>query len=149
MLIIAWKWNFSVPTKGKSQNNLGTFSSIDINEIESPSFCTGMVIEVNPEEQITTQQLPNISASATAGYLGDALVLDKNFSKVMTLDVPHFGNSFAVQASLLLFKGGLVKKSIEAATIKEKLAELDLVKDQQSIKFLVISNYLNVCRLAN
>ena len=33
--------------------------------------------------------------------------------------------------------------------IREQLAELDEVKDQQSIKFLVISNYLDLCKLIN
>ena len=95
------------------------------------------------------QQLPNITASASAGYLGDVLFLDKNFSKVRTLDMPHFGNSYAVQASELLYKGGLIKKSVEATQIKTQLAELDLVKDQQAVKFLVISNYLDIYKLHN
>ena len=95
------------------------------------------------------QQLPNVAASATAGYIGDVLILDKDFTKVTTKDMPHFGNSYAVQASQLLYKGGLVKKSIELMGIREQLAELDEVKDQQSIKFLVISNYLDLCKLIN
>lgn len=95
------------------------------------------------------QQLPNAGASATAGYIGDVLILDKDFTKVTTKDMPHFGNSYAVQASQLLYKGGLVKKSIELMGIREQLAELDEVKDQQSIKFLVISNYLDLCKLIN
>lgn len=95
------------------------------------------------------QQLPNAAASATAGYIGDVLILDKDFTKVTTKDMPHFGNSYAVQASQLLYKGGLVKKSIELMGIREQLAELDEVKDQQSIKFLVISNYLDLCKLIN
>lgn len=95
------------------------------------------------------QQLPNATASATAGYIGDVLILDKDFTKVTTKDTPHFGNSYAVQASQLLYKGGLVKKSIELMGIREQLAELDEVKDQQSIKFLVISNYLDLCKLIN
>ena len=95
------------------------------------------------------QQLPNATASATAGYIGDVLILDKDFTKVTTKDMPHFGNSYAVQASQLLYKGGLVKKSIELMGIREQLTELDEVKDQQSIKFLVISNYLDLCKLIN
>lgn len=53
----------------------------------------------------------------------------KDFTKVTTKDMPHFGNSYAVQASQLLYKGGLVKKSIELMGIREQLAELDEVKD--------------------
>lgn len=95
------------------------------------------------------QQLPTIGVSATAAYIGDALILDRDFSKVMTKDMPHFGNSYAIQAFELLYKGGAIRKSIELAEIGEQLAELDWVNDQQSIKFLVISNYLDLYKLLN
>ncbi|WP_353159033.1 TolC family protein [Myroides odoratus] len=95
------------------------------------------------------QQVPTIGLTATAAYLGDAVILDRDFSKVMTRDMPHFGNSYAIQASELLYKGGAIRKSIELAEIGEQLAELDWVSDQQSIKFLVISNYLDLYKLLN
>lgn len=95
------------------------------------------------------QRLPNLAFTANASYIGDALILDKDFSKVMTKDMPHFGNSYALQASELLFKGGAINKNIELAQIGEQLASLDLVQDQQSIKFLVVSNYLDMYKLVN
>ncbi|MDM1371552.1 TolC family protein [Myroides marinus] len=95
------------------------------------------------------QRLPNLAFTANASYIGDALILDKDFSKVMTKDMPHFGNSYALQASELLFKGGAINKNIELAKIGEQLASLDLVQDQQSIKFLVVSNYLDMYKLVH
>ena len=73
---------------------------------------------------------------------GNALILDKDLSKVATINMPHFGNTYSVQASELIFKGGLVKKSIEISALREQLAELDHEKDAQNIKFLVMSTYL-------
>lgn len=81
--------------------------------------------------------------------LGDALILDKDFSKVATVNMPHFGNSYSVQASELIFKGGLVKKSIELSELREQLAELDHEKDAQNIKFLVMSTYLDIQKIIN
>jgi outer membrane protein len=98
---------------------------------------------------VELQKLPTITASANAFYLGDALILDKNFSKLATLSMPHFGNTYGVQASELIFKGGIVNKSIEIAELRQQLAELDLEKDQQNIKFLVISNYLDIYKIIN
>ncbi len=95
------------------------------------------------------QQLPSVDASANAFFIGDALVIDKDFSETMTIKMPHFGNTFAVQAKELIFKGGLVKKSLEAADLKTQLAELDLQNNQQNVKFLVISNYLDMLKLQN
>ena len=59
----------------------------------------------------------------------------------------HFGNTFGVEAKELIFKGGLIKKSLEAADLKTQLAELDLNANQQNVKFLVISNYLDMMKL--
>lgn len=98
---------------------------------------------------VALQKLPTITASANAFYLGDALILDKDFSKVATLQMPHFGNTYGVQASELIFKGGLVKKSIEMSELRVQLTELDFEKDQQNIKFLVISNYLDIYKIIN
>lgn len=96
-----------------------------------------------------SQQLPTISFSASAFYLGDALVLDKDWSKVQSVDMPHFGNTFGLQASQSLYNGGVIKNSIELAELQEQLSELDLASDEQDIKFLIISNYLDIYNLTN
>ena len=104
------------------------------------------------EEQIRiskSQLLPSIGFSANAFYLGDALVLDTDWSKVQTVAMPNFGNSFGLQASQLLYKGGVIKKSIEMSELQKQLAELDLASNEQDIKFLVISNYLDIYKLIN
>ncbi|MDV4102798.1 hypothetical protein CMT19_17305 [Elizabethkingia anophelis] len=95
------------------------------------------------------QQLPTITASTSQFYLGNALIIDKDFSNSTHVAMPHYGSSYGVQASQLIFKGGLVKKSIEMAGLREQLAELDLEKNQQDVKFLVLSNYLDVYKLKN
>lgn len=95
------------------------------------------------------QKLPNIKFDASAFYLSDALILDGDWSKVTTAEMPHFGNNFGIQATQLVYKGGLVKKNIEAEELQVQLGELDLEKDNQAIKFLVISNYLDLIKLQN
>jgi len=100
-------------------------------------------------EVVRLQQLPSVSASAKAFYQGDVLILDKNLSKLATVAMPHFGNSLSVQASELIFKGGLVQKSIQLASLSEQLATLDLQRDRQNIKLLIISNYLDLYKLNN
>ncbi|CAM3489169.1 TolC family protein [Elizabethkingia occulta] len=95
------------------------------------------------------QKLPTITASTSQFYLGNALIIDKDFSNSTNVAMPHYGSSYGVQASQLIFKGGLVKKSIEMAGLREQLAALDLEKNQQDVKFLVLSNYLDVYKLKN
>lgn len=95
------------------------------------------------------QKLPTITASTSQFYLGDAVAIDKDFSNSTNVPMPHYGSSYAVQATQLIFKGGLVNKSIEMAGLREQLSELDLEKNKQDVKFLVISNYLDVYKIIN
>lgn len=95
------------------------------------------------------QKLPNITASTSQFYLGDAVAIDKDFSSSTHIPMPHYGSSYAVQATQLIFKGGLVTKSVEMAGLREQLSELDLEKNKLDVKFLVISNYLDVYKMVN
>lgn len=95
------------------------------------------------------QKLPTITASTSQFYLGNAIAIDKDFSNSTTIPMPHYGSSYAVQATQLIFKGGLVNKSIELAGLREQLSELDLEKNKQDVKFLVISNYLDIYKIIN
>ena len=108
-------------------------------------------VQVSEQQVVISklQQLPTLSFSANASYLGDVLVLDTDWSKLQSVDMPHFGNSFALQASQMLYKGGVIRKSIEIAELQQQLAELNLASDEQDIKFLIISNYLDICKLIN
>ncbi|MCW1962754.1 TolC family protein [Chryseobacterium viscerum] len=98
---------------------------------------------------VKLQKLPTITASTSQFYLGDAVAIDKDFSNSTNVPMPHYGSSYAVQATQLIFKGGLVNKSIEMAGLREQLSELDLEKNKQDVKFLVISNYLDVYKIIN
>ncbi|UEQ76732.1 TolC family protein [Chryseobacterium arthrosphaerae] len=98
---------------------------------------------------VKLQKLPTITASTSQFYLGDAVAIDKDFSNSTKIPMPHYGSSYAVQATQLIFKGGLVNKSVEMAGLREQLSELDLEKNKQDVKFLVISNYLDVYKIIN
>ena len=95
------------------------------------------------------QKLPSITASTSQFFLGNALIIDKDFSNSTKVDMPHYGSTYAVQAQQLIFKGGLVNKSIEMSELREQLAALDVEKDVQSVRFLVMSNYLDIYKLLN
>src|SRR4051812_37092636 len=95
------------------------------------------------------QQMPTLSTSVSAGYLGNALIIDKDFSKTTTVPMPHFANSFGLQASQLIFKGNVVRNSIAAASLQEQLATLYLERNTQDMKLLVAGNYFDLYRLYN
>lgn len=95
------------------------------------------------------QKLPTITASTSQFYLGNVIAIDKDLSNSTTIPMPHYGSSYGVQATQLIFKGGLLNKSIELAGLREQLSELDLESRKQDIKFLVISNYLDIYKILN
>lgn len=100
-------------------------------------------------EVVKLQKLPSVTASTSQFYLGNAVAIDKDFSSATKIEMPHYGSSYAVQATQLIFKGGLVNRSIELAGLREQLSGLDFEKNRQDIKFLVISNYLDVYKIVN
>lgn len=110
---------------------------------------TKVALEVDKVKDEKLNQLPTITFSADAFYMSNAILLSPNFKKEGSFTMPHFGNNYALQASQLVFKGGVLKKSVEMAELQAQLAELDLSKDEQDIKFLVISNYLDIYKILN
>lgn len=94
-------------------------------------------------------QLPNITAGLQGYYIGDGLIIDKDFSNSTNVDMPHFGNTFSVDASELIWKGGTVRNSIRSQSLREELAELNYQNNEQAIKLLVLGYYLDLYKLLN
>jgi len=110
---------------------------------------SGLGIAKQGVEVAKNQRLPSVSTSLTAGYVGDALLIEKDFSKSTRVPMPHFANSFALEASQLIFNGNAVNNTIASASLQEQLAELDLEEDKLDIKLLVASNYFDLYKLYN
>ena len=95
------------------------------------------------------QKLPTITASMSQFYLGNSYIIQKDFSDVMTVKLPHYGSSYGVQASQLIYKGGLINKSIEVAGLQEQITEFDYLKDQQDVKLNAINYLLEINKINN
>ena len=96
-----------------------------------------------------TLRNPVLTASANASYLGDVTIFDKHFSNKTNIPMPHFGNSFAAQASQLVFKGGAVKNNIAISNLQEQLAQLGYEKNSLDVKILLAGTYFDLFRLYN
>ena len=95
------------------------------------------------------QRLPEIGVSLSASYLGNGQIWDRDFSNGMTIDMPHFGNNFALEAQQVIYAGGAISSGIKQAELSKSLAELDLQKNVQEIRFLLVGHYLNLYKLDN
>ena len=95
------------------------------------------------------QRLPDVNVSLSASYLGNGKIWDRDFGNAMTVDMPHFGNNFAIEAQQVIYAGGAISSGIRQAELGKQLAELDLQKDIQKMRFLLLGHYLNLYKLDN
>ena len=95
------------------------------------------------------QRLPDVSVSLSASYLGNGKLWDRDFGNATTIDMPHFGNNFALEAQQVIYAGGAISSGIRQAELGKLLAELDLQKNVQDVRFLLVGHYLNLYKLDN
>ena len=113
-----------------------------------------------------TALLPSVEFSVQGSYTGNAVLLSRGFSASGTTEyivpglgpqqvpngkqpTPHWGNSFTVQASQVIYAGGAIRSGIEIAKLGHQLAELDVEKNRQEVRFLLTGYYLDLYKLKN
>ena len=110
--------------------------------------------------------LPSVEFGVQGSYTGNAFLMSRGFSTNGTTEyivpglgpqqvqngkqpTPHWGNSFTAQASQVIYTGGAISSGIEMAKLGRQLAELDVEKNRQEVRFLLTGYYLDLCKLQN
>ena len=110
--------------------------------------------------------LPSVDLSLQGSYTGNAFMLSRGFSGNGTTDyivpgvgtvpvangkqdTPHWGNSFTAQVSQVVYAGGAIRSGIRIAELGKEMAELDVEKNRQEVRFLLTGYYLDLCKLDN
>lgn len=110
--------------------------------------------------------LPSMDLSLQGSYTGNAFMLSRGFSGNGTTDyivpgvgiipvkngkqdTPHWGNSFTAQISQIVYAGGAIRSGIRMAELSKEMAELDVEKNRQDVRFLLTGYYLDLCKLNN
>lgn len=110
--------------------------------------------------------LPSVELSVQGSYTGNAFLMSRGFSTSGTTEyivpglgpqqvqngkqpTPHWGNSFTARATQVIYAGGAIRSSIEMAKLGHRLAELDVEKNRQEVRFLITGYYLDLCKLRN
>lgn len=94
-------------------------------------------------------RLPDIDLSLSASYLGNGLLMDRDFSNGQKIRMPHFGNNLAIQATQLIYGGGAVTNSIAMAKLKEEMAGVNREAARSRIRFMLTGFYLDLYKLQN
>lgn len=124
----------------------------DLAESNSRSIKVFNLTEKEAEQAIKVAQnakLPSIEVSLSGSFLGNGWIADRNFSNGQKAAMPHWGNNFALEASQVVYAGGAISSSIEIARLQHLSARLDVEKNRQNVRFLLVGNYLQMYKLYN
>lgn len=113
------------------------------------TYRTGKDVADEALKAARAQRLPDVNVSLSASYWGNGKIWDRDFGNAMTVDMPHFGNNFALEAQQVIYAGGAISSGIKQAELGKQLAELYLQKNIQEIRFLLVGQYLNLYKLDN
>ena len=100
-------------------------------------------------ESAKSKKLPDLDASLSFSYIGNALITDRNFSNVHGLKSPHFGNNFAFQAQQVVYAGGAINAGIKLAELGKQQAEVGVKLTRQQIRFIAFGQYLDLYKIDN
>ncbi len=110
---------------------------------------TGVETARTATKFIKTTSLPSLDVSFSASYLGNVVLMDRDFSNVQHFEMPHLGNNFSLEASQVIFAGGAITTNIEKSKLEEQMAQLNYDRNELDICFLVTGYYLDLYKLRN
>lgn len=93
--------------------------------------------------------LPSIDASLSLSLNGDGMVMDRDFNYLMKAEIPEFGNNFVLEVSQVIYAGGAISSGVKLSELQAQIAALDADCNRQEVRFLIVGNYLELCKLEN
>lgn len=108
-------------------------------------------VEITKEQKKSAiaGRLPEISMSATMNYLGNATVMERNFSGGECSHIPHWGNSFSLSVYQPLYTGGEISARISKAKNGQDIAENELTIVSNRTKMHILEYFLNLFKQRN
>lgn len=100
-------------------------------------------------ESAKSKRLPDLDASLSFSYIGNALLTDRDFSNVHGLKSPHFGNNFAFNAQQVVYAGGAINAGIRLAELGKQQAEVGVKLTRQHMRFIALGQYLDLYKIDN
>ncbi|WP_181214669.1 TolC family protein [Phocaeicola faecicola] len=94
-------------------------------------------------------RLPSVGAQVELNYIGDGVMTERDFSGGIHADMPHWGNTFVVKASQVIYAGGEISRGIERSRLEAEAAGHEYCITQQDLRFLLLGYYLDLFQLNN
>ncbi len=125
------------------------FEKIEDNNKELRTSKTGVEAANLGIESAKSKRLPDLDASLSFSYIGNALLTDRNFSNVHGLKSPHVGNNFALQAQQVVYAGGAINAGIKLAELGKLQAKVGVKLTRQQARFIALGQYLDLYKIDN
>ena len=125
------------------------FEKIEDNNKELRTSKTGVEAANLGIESAKSKRLPDLDASLSFSYIGNALITDRNFSNVHGLKSPHVGDNFALQAQQVVYAGGAINAGIKLAELGKLQAEVGVKLTRQQARFIALGQYLDLYKIDN
>lgn len=94
-------------------------------------------------------RFPSVGAQVELNYIGDGVMTERDFSRGIHADMPHWGNTFVVKASQVIYAGGEISRGIERSRLEAEAAGHEYCITQQDLRFLLLGYYLDLFQLNN
>ena len=125
------------------------FDKIEGNSKSLTTAKTGVEAANLGIESAKSKRLPDLDASLSFSYIGNALLTDRDFSNVHGLSSPHFGNNFAFNAQQVVYAGGAINAGIRLAELGKQQVEVGVKLTRQQMRFIALGQYLDLYKIDN
>lgn len=140
-----------MPCIGWAQQRLMTLDEVfSLAEQNSVAIDASRLALTEAEQAIVeakTGRLPDIELKASASYLGNGTLTDRNFTNATNIKMPHFGNNFAVEAAQLIYGGGVVSNAVAMAELKREMANINLDDTRSRVRLLLTGFMLDLHKM--
>lgn len=141
----------AMPHIGWAQQRLMTLDeAFSLAEQNSVAIDASRLALTEAEQAIVeakTGRLPDIELKASASYLGNGTLTDRNFKNATNIKMPHFGNNFAVEAAQLIYGGGVVSNAVAMAELKREMANINLDDTRSRVRLLLTGFMLDLHKM--
>ena len=109
------------------------FEKIEDNSKSLRTVKSGVEIASLGVESAKSKRLPDLDASLSFSYIGNALLTDRDFSDIHGLSSPHFG----------------INAGIKLAELGKQQAEVGVRLTRQQVRFIAFGQYLDLFKIDN
>lgn len=125
------------------------FRRVEQSNVEVKAAQKDVNISRQLEKNARAKRLPDIGLEAGVNYLGDATILERDFSNLTRSAMPHLGNLLSLSLYQPLYSGGEITAGIQKTRYQTQMASTDLKIVTDNIKMEVLDCYLSLLKNRN